>query len=312
MGPADIPKKKVTGFQGSIALRVLLVSFVFIVVPLVFYSYFIYDREYRGRLKDVFFGLRILETDHLQFIGQMERFGVDYLDTVRDMIALREKTSGEFTDQELAPIFLEFAQNENITALYYLKIFENGDVYCLHSTLPEYINMKFNEYVDVRRVVQEYDRVYIGPDPLFGHSFVIFSLVYKPGGKELMGILGITISLDQLIERLSWLKGLYATDVSILSKEKMVLASTNERFVGQTPPLEDLGPEYKGLSCPLFGKKYYVTMALIPNTREYLMISVPSAVERSFVFHSCCWNGDLLFAQFADDKAIKTVENCDG
>ncbi|MBM3200839.1 MAG: HAMP domain-containing protein [Chlamydiae bacterium] len=278
MGPTDIKKpstKWAAAFQGSIAMRVLLVSFVFIVVPLIFYSYFIYEREYRGRLKDIFTGLNIVQADHLQYLRKMERFQLDYLYSMREIIELREQTSAQFTDEELGPIFLQFAQSENITALFYLKTFENGDIYCIHSTLPEYLNRKFNDYVDLHRVVQEYDRVYIGPDPLFGHSMVVFTIVYKPGTKEISGILGISIALDQLITELSWLKTTRETHLSILGNDFSVLATTNPDLVQETIKFENLNQEYAGYKFFAKGQERYAVYSNIPATNEYLMISLP-------------------------------------
>lgn len=314
-------KKHKTGLQGSIAIRVLLVSFVFIVVPLIFYSYFIYDREYRGRLKEVFVGLNILEGDHLQFIEQMQHFELDYLRSIRDIIRLRESTPGEFTDQELAPIFLEFAQNENITALYYLKIMDDNKIYCTHSTLPEYLNLQFNDYINLNRLISEYDRVYIGRDPLFGHSLVVFSLVYKSNGKELAGVLCTSIALDQLLEQLSQFRTTFITDASILSSDKKVLASTasdlvqlqffsaeesskgmeltleiaeeSRRSPDQSVLLEDMGSGNTGFYFYYMKKKHYAILSFIPNTNEYLMISIP-ATELLAQFNHYLWRLSTL------------------
>lgn len=314
-------KNSTGGLQGSIAIRVLLVSFVFIVVPLIFYSYFIYDREYRGRLKDVFTALNILEGDHLQFIEQMERFELDYLRSMRDIIRLREQTPGEFTGQELAPIFLEFAQNENITAVYFLKVFDNNEIYCIHSTLPEYLNLRFNDYINLNRLVQEYDQVYIGKDPLFGHSLIVFSLVYKPGGKELSGILCASVALDQLLTQLSQFRTTYVTDVSILNEDKKVLASTDANLVRlhfdvtENPSkdkeltlavaqesklssdhsvlLESIGSDATGFYFYFLGKKHYAMVSYIPHTNQYLMISVP-ATELVSQFNHYLWRLSTL------------------
>jgi sigma-B regulation protein RsbU (phosphoserine phosphatase) len=314
-------KKYTDGLQGSIAIRVLLVSFVFIVVPLIFYSYFIYDREYRGRLKEVFVGLNILEGDHLQHIEQMEHFQLDYLRSIRDIIHLREGTSSEFTDQELAPIFLQFAQNQNITALYYLKIFEDNKIYCTHSTLPEYLNLQFNDYINLSRLISEYDRVYIGPDPLFGNSLVVFSLVYNLSGKELVGVLCSSIALDQLLQQLAEFRSPFITDVSILSGDKRVLASTDPSFVHLqfSSPLRSL--ENKELTLQIaeessrspdesillekidsrsswfyfyfLKKKHYAIVSPIANTNKYLMITLP-AVQLLTQFHHYLWRLSAL------------------
>lgn len=313
-------QKKSTGLKGSLALRVLLVSFVFIVVPLIFYSYVIYDREYHDRLKEVFSSLNILEDDHIQYVQQLQHFELDYLRSVRDIIQLREQTPGEFTDQELAPIFVQFAQNQNITALYYLKQMENGKLVCVHSTLPEYLHLNFTNYFSIKDRLEDFDNVYIDSDPIFGNSLVVYSIVRgaAPDGSDVKGVLCASVALDQLIEELSRFKSTYITDVSILTNDKTVLASTDPDLVrlhfeinpGKKPKQKELALEVAremtpspdqsvllqkmqrvtsaGFSFYFLKKKHYAILAKIPRTDKYLMISVPSS-ELLIQFNQYLW-----------------------
>lgn len=299
-------QRSLAGLSSSLALRVLLVSFVFLVIPLIFYSFVIYDRDYHRKMEDIFATLDILEQDHIQYIRQLERFELDFVDALHDIVSIKKQDSHGLSDQEVDPILRRFANHEKISALFYLGYDKQGNLVCQSSTIAAMVGKNYSQIFSPPKLAGRPNRVKFGVDPIFGPSLFFYKIVFEPDSKNIHGVMIAAISLDQLLEQLASFRVPYDTTISILSKNKTVIASTQADLFHQHFRIDQATQEYEKLkpgdvieqsrpqSAPIVLKdvhtvpdgyvfrfneeKQLAELGILPDTSLYLLLSVPSKV----------------------------------
>ncbi|MCH9612128.1 MAG: hypothetical protein S4CHLAM102_06110 [Chlamydiia bacterium] len=292
--------------SGSLALRVLFVSFVFLVIPLIFYSFVLYDREYHSKREEIFTSLEILEDDHQQYIRQIERFELDFIDAIHDLVSLQKPSGEVIHDEYIEPILRKFALREKISALFYLEHTVSGELLCQSSTVPSQIGKEYNHIFSVHKLGTRIGQVKFGLDPIFGPSLYFYKVVFHPGSDNVQGMIVASISLNQLLEQLSSFQTIHETNISLLSKSKTVITSTDSALVHQHFLVESTSTEYekvkpgdvieqqrdeshtiileevpqvsRGYRFKYQGKNNFCVINKIPESSLFLLLSVPVRV----------------------------------
>ena len=274
---------------GSLAFRVLLISFVFIIVPLIFYSVVMYARDYEQRLSEVFEELHLSKDDQMNHITEVEIMNLNFLFAVNGMLNLLYEKHGELTTEQLSPILEQFADKEDISAIFFLRVEADKKLICEYSTLPEYQGINFSPYFSYEYLRTIHDNTFIAKDPIFKQSLFL-TLDIKDEDNNIIGILASSISLDLLINRLSNLRTLLDSNISIMNEDHKIISSSEAEFIGKEFVREDRGNvaneiiinEVEGIPTRyrfnFKGKERLAVIAVIPQTEKYLIISIPANV----------------------------------
>jgi serine phosphatase RsbU (regulator of sigma subunit) len=134
----DLSQKKQTAkkLTGSLAIRVFLVSFVFLVIPLIFHSLFMYRQEYELKKNDVFSSLKILSKSRLLLFD-------DIIDDQRDLIKKIYKNTKDMPESKIDK-YLIAKVIENPSVFASILEIENGSLICKYSSDKEVIGKKFS------------------------------------------------------------------------------------------------------------------------------------------------------------------------
>lgn len=284
---------------GSLAFRVLVISFVFLIIPLIFYSFVIYARDYEQRLSEIFEELHLSKDDQVNHISELEVVNLNFLFAVNSLINLVYEKYGELTRERIGPILQQFATKEDLSAIFYLEVKPNKDLVCVYSTFPLYEGLNFTPYFSFEYLRTVHDNIFIACDPIFHHS-LFFTLDIKDKDDNVVGILASSISLDSLIDRLSRLRTLYNSNISIMGQNHEIIASSEPVYVGtrfeRKPKLEKTVEdkrmdkrgeivflkEVEGVPTRyryrLLDVDRLAVIGNIPQTEQYIIVSIPANV----------------------------------
>ena len=141
----------------SLALRVLLTSALFVIIPLIFYAGIIYKRDYNEKVRDVFQEMTIFQKDQITYLLQLEEGTLNVLEIFKQL--------SPFIDNQksLDTVLADFAYKGKLSAFFHL----NEDMVCVSSTLPAYVNKALFTLDHVEK------GVFIAEDPVLGYSLFI-------------------------------------------------------------------------------------------------------------------------------------------
>jgi sigma-B regulation protein RsbU (phosphoserine phosphatase) len=276
---------------GTLAFRVLVVNFIFVVVPLIIYSFLIYGRNYEKNLRAVFEELYLVQQDQISLVKEFEALNLNFLDTVKSFI---DEIEGDQT-KKIESILSKFSRYENLSGISFFQV-EGGKVFCMHSTLPLYEGVDFTSYFNEDFLKNVQDNVFIAKDPLFIRSLYLIYKV-KDGEGNLRGVLAASIALDRVVEQLDKVRSVYDTNVSILSSGGEVIATTDPHKIGlqfkiknetnkelvvqegkSLITLKKMDGVVNGFSYFFQGKARFSVIDPFPYTDALIILSVPSDV----------------------------------
>ena len=287
-------KKSRTGLIGTLAMRVLSISFLFVAIPLLLYTIYLYSSEYNIRLNDVFVEMNMVESAQKENINQMQLYNLSVVALIKELVGEIDKSQDPIPRSKLNEILDGFVQNEGLSALIYVEMNAKGELICKSSTLPFYLGVNFSKYIDVGIIEYEKDNIFIQKDPLFDWSMYVANVILNPNG-EIHGVVLAILSLDALLGQLKGFRDLYQhLNLSILDNHSTVLVSTFPDFVGEKynilkegesekdhpgevllRPMRTIDIGYKTINAD---KRHFVLITDLPRTKSYLMITTPSYV----------------------------------
>lgn len=298
-------KKKLVG---SLAFRVLFSSIIFIVTPLIFYALYIYEAGYEEKLNDVFTEMHLYQKDQLNLIHQIESSNLNFLKAIHQLIILLQEEAGKPSLNKIDLLLKNFSSNENLSALFYLTVNKDSLLVCTNSSLKEYENVNFTPYFDVEYLKSVPDNIFIGKDPVFGHSLFIFFPI-KNDSLEIVGISGASIALSKLVQELDTVRKLYDANVTITDNEGKILASTDlkrmhKKFIEVSSfspklsenyiPMKQLPSVNEGYEFYFNHKRRFLTINDFPNTTGKIVLTLPASSFLTKLYKSLTELASLL------------------
>lgn len=293
---------------GSLAFRVLFSSFVFVVIPLVIYALFIYNRDYEEKLHDVFQEMHIFQKDQADFILQLQNSNLNFLDSFYHLVSLIEETPNPIAHDKLDLILKKFATRENLSAIFYLSVTKDASLLCKHSTLKEYLNINFSTYFDLDYLSHINGHIFINKDPIFQYSlFITFPVIND--SNQITGIVGASISLAKLVYELNTIRRIYDANITITDHNNSVLVSTNPNHLGKqflevsdlkaplSPyiiPIKEVPSVNHGFEFYQNHERRFLTISRFPHTKANLILTVPANVVLIELYKSLWQLASLL------------------
>lgn len=200
----------------TIALRVFYLSIAFIVVPMIFHTFWMYKRDYLQRQKELITSLSILAESKAALLQELVDDKFNIMAFVEGRFFLEEES---FQLNQTFSEYLENIANEfHLSELLFLL--PNGD--CIASSNPNLIGKAFHETF----LTDEFE------EP----SFAMFGVLPHVNQKRLIagktisqqGILIATSRIEDVLARLiSYIQAPYEIDISLLMKNRIIFASTD-------------------------------------------------------------------------------------
>ena len=297
------PQKKARSRLGfSLAFRVLFISFIFIILPLIIYSFIVYSHDYHSKLNSVFQEMKLFQDDQVAMISDSENDADNFLNTFISLMTALKHEDKMLSDFELEPILLDFVTKQSLSAIFLVESKPNGDLVCNKSTLALYKGVNFAEFFPKGIIDKKGKQVFMAKDPIFGYS--IFIAYRIPDFLDKTTSMAVTsISAEALMNELHQKRTIFDMNISILDHDLEVIATTDEGLIhSQLVPFKEGGDikrsDLTSLQVPLqqtrsvengykyyfSGKKRFCVLAKIPQTNAYLLTSAPSDVLLSKMF----------------------------
>ena len=291
-----LQKKARRSPASSLASRVLFISFIFVILPLILYSFLVYSKEYHRKLNSVFDEMKLFQEDQLTIIKDMQDDSVNFILTFVALMEAIKHESSKLSDFELEPILLEYAKRSEITSIFLVEQKKTGELICTKSTLPLYKDVDFSKYFPKEILSDQKVQIFVAKDPVFGHSLYITQRI-PDTLDDVVAMTVTSFSLENVIEQLQERRTIFAMEISILDEELNVLSSSDPDLLklklqpfkaGQEVQKSDLASNVialeqtrtveNGFKYYFMGKKRFCVIAKLPNTNTYLFTSVPSGV----------------------------------
>ncbi len=278
-------KNASSGLSGSLGFRVLSISFLFLAVPLVMYSGVLYLIDYRQYVRNLFAEVELILKEEIGWIHEKIDFYTNTSTLIEEFIFSFKLTSTDVLHDEVTRILKKFALNANITAISYCKVSKEGGLICKSSTLDSYIGVDFSKYKTLEQMQKSGSNVFVANDPVFGTSIYVVKYIDLEGKVDALVL--TNIALDKFLQKMVAFEKISDVSISIINKRGKIIGTTKKEFEGKFFLEEKKEGAIKispisyvdGGKIFLFdGKKNFISVASIPKSEVFLVVSVPEYV----------------------------------
>jgi phosphoserine phosphatase RsbU/P len=208
----------------SIALRIFFISFIVVILPLLFHSFLVYKKEYSQKIKDHFISLNILGNSHKSLMEEEIDFYKTILTIIeKDIDLATEKNS--FTINDYLKKTAILVQSKEI---FYLSS-EDKSLTCKFSSSEEFLKKDFSFLSDI---VSKENMVFEKRGFLSSDCLYISHRLYEKDKSSGVIIIGVPIS--SFIKSISLKEERpYHIDMSLINAKNEIVFSSDKTLVGK-------------------------------------------------------------------------------
>lgn len=207
--------------MGSLGLRVFIVCLVLLVLPLLFHAFFIYDQEYRLRMRDLLQTLQMIGEGKAEEVDQRLQMQLENLSAFTLVVGL-EKEAASLPSSSLLQ---QIVKKEEISSLFYLGLGPDQDLICLVSSNEEMQGKpppflpQFQSALKRGQGIFLADDAGVHPNRAVKQVYIART-VYSERDRHPLGLLVLSFPAQGWMERVSQEKGLpYAFSLFLLSSD---------------------------------------------------------------------------------------------
>lgn len=228
-------KSAIRGIGGSLAVRVLLVTLIFLVLPLLFLSVMMYLHDYNTKKQDNFFALNLIADEKMQEINHIIYNAGNILSITHDVVLYQNPDgTGRSSDAKINRAFKEIAERNGLIDIFYSPLSSNGQFICENSSNPNHIGKNITSlFADLPLNKKPYFFFYKESLDKKSYEFYIVKPIYSTDTGKLKATFSLSFSATYLAELLeSTGRFSFPISCSILNKEGEVIATTRPAFFG--------------------------------------------------------------------------------
>jgi len=255
-------------YFSSLAFRCILISIIFVSLPLSILDIITYKINYRYLTKNLFQEMKILQEGSAIFIKQTEHNLYSSLQS----FALLANHLNNITSirAELEKILPFFGQQSEICETFFLEPTQNGTLLCTISSSEEYKNTDFSPYFTINTPLK--NAIFIAKNPLSAYSLFI-TVPIKNSSKNIIGILGLFICLEKLASHLSHLYQSQQATFSLLNHDLTVLTSSSPTYTNKQFSFDSSQFQQKKMNVIYFRPFLNMKNAYITTQKEKHILS---------------------------------------
>lgn len=217
-------------FVGRLGSRVFFVALVFLVIPLMIYSWITYLDDFFFKKKTLFEGLVSLATGKTRFADQIVQDRQAELGVAAAAIA--QSTNDAGLKAWLPSLMKDLAKDPLVDGAFYQVALEDGSIICIAASNSERVGQKDFYYDDVKKVMSQGNGVFLGVDPSTNEKQIFISqAVYNLATEKAIGAVSLGIDAKRWID---WISILVTSpiqfNVSILDENGGVFFSQDKDF----------------------------------------------------------------------------------
>ena len=216
--------------RGSLARRVLGISFLLFALPLLVYFFFVFRFNYKTKLYDTVVHFENLGKNRAIMLSDLTKYNFRTLDLIESMIDL--DGSSERTLDDTNNILYKLALRGHFDLISYYDITEDGRFVCTLSSDRGKIGKDYTDYHYVQNAVI-YDRIsFLAFSKRFQRRrFYVAKSIYSSVTGECVGILTMGMSVNELLKgmtAISETSSTYPIHFSILTEDFVVFDSSDK------------------------------------------------------------------------------------
>lgn len=228
-------EKILKGLGGSLSLRILFVTFMFLVVPLVFLSGMMYWHSYNQKIEDNFFALKILANEKRQKIDAFSQIDRDFLSMLEELLLFENIEHTPLPNPRFNTLFANVVLEGQNNEIFYLQV--EGDQYICGAASNEFLLGQDMTALVSQKDFSEGGCLFFNAPSLFGKetAFYVAKEVFSKETGRPIGIICIFIKAELIAKKLSG-EGQFdePVSVSILNPAGKVIASTSSLLLGKS------------------------------------------------------------------------------
>ncbi len=318
-------KSQSKNFRFTLALRVIIVSLVLLIVPLIVHLMWMYRHDYTNRKKDLFLSLNILAESRSALINQIISSQMDFLELTNKNPVFYTPIKQNQASPELNNFFKLAALELEAGEVFYIAK-ENDTFNCLAASDSKLLGKSFSGYPFITNQINQDSFVFFGVLPFISEKRFIMGKTIYENDNEPIGMLIATIPATVLAYRLAAIEDSpYVIDLSMLTKDGIIFASSDPDLAmrsvrpldegqieeietsGQLGDLKIIADEYKLKVIPglndayqLIGKeKSFAVLSPVKNTKINVMLDVSedrffSLQQREYLIEIATLLGTIL------------------
>jgi sigma-B regulation protein RsbU (phosphoserine phosphatase) len=219
-------------YRGSLAIRVLAVSFLVLALPVFIYFTIYLKQSYDARLREVVAQLRILGKSRAALLSRVHGFSLDVIDIVSQLLTIGDEEH-TLTSSELSRVMAAVAEHGHFYAIALIQQTPDKRYIATSSSYAPIIGMDFSNYHFIEEMDVYGETSWIGYGwTNFDKYYYVGKTVYDSHTGQSLGILIVATHVDTILERLEEQSATpYAVTASILDDKRILLASSNPDFV---------------------------------------------------------------------------------
>ncbi|MBI5274787.1 MAG: SpoIIE family protein phosphatase [Chlamydiales bacterium] len=219
---------------GSLTRRVALICCIFLVVPLLFYSIFIYQQIYHEELKNIYNDLDRSESEQSSILSSFTDYQLEALNFLYEIIIAKKNNQIKFTQQNLIDTLQQFSTQEHVLATAYIG-FNGCDTDICNGVSNPYITVnQIIESVPLEDIKQTKKMQVVQFVPGLGNVLLLLQAFTNAKDSSIIDALLISIiDINVLLHRLKMIQTRYEENLSILDENGNVLATTSTAYVSK-------------------------------------------------------------------------------
>jgi sigma-B regulation protein RsbU (phosphoserine phosphatase) len=218
-------------FKRSLPLRILIVNFAFLILPILLYFFFIFRLESDRELKRTVSEIENIGLSRSILLNQISQSHFTELSTIQNLLNF-ENLNVTDSSSEINKKLLEFAKISGVNQINFFIITASDEYIVYASSDFSKIGKNDTFRVYINEAITNGKSLYLGYHVFSYKKFLFLSqAVYSTQTGEPIGVLSMVISIEDILKKL--MPGQYLpfdVRISILTSDSIVFASTDESF----------------------------------------------------------------------------------
>jgi serine phosphatase RsbU (regulator of sigma subunit) len=242
---------KMQKFSSRLVTRVFIVSSIFLIIPLIFYSLIAIREDYSNTKKAIYQAQIELTHEKIHLLEQVIDVEFAAMAAIGQLIGTPTASA-----EEIGQVLRSFVSDTFVLATYYID--NQGRV--LSSSLDPLEVVNFSNFIQKNALESQHEKVFVATDPRGDTSVFLSQIIYEKDQSSIQGYLLFNLKSDWILSAVLLVKGGRHAHSLLVEDDGSIVAATNKEWVGQkirkgpaseVYSLKYQGIEYLGVNQPI-------------------------------------------------------------
>jgi serine phosphatase RsbU (regulator of sigma subunit) len=233
---------KMQKFSSRLVTRVFIVSSIFLIIPLIFYSLIAIREDYSNTKKAIYQAQIELTHEKIHLLEQVIDVEFAAMSAISQLIGTPTASA-----EEIGQVLRSFVSDTFVLATYYID--NEGQV--LSSSLDPLEVVSFAKFIKKNSLDSRHEKVFVATDPRGDTSVFLSQILYDKDQTSIKGYLLFNLKSDWILSAVLLVKGGGHAHSLLIEEDGTIIAATDKEWVGQKirkgPVSEVYSLKYQGI-----------------------------------------------------------------